>query len=184
MINPSKAENMAIVAVGGYGRGGLAPGPISIFCFCCPTSRPPGASKLSNTCSTMLWDMGLKVGHSTRNIDECIRFSARRHDDPHGNSRCAISHRQSRAPSKRLLPVFDEEIVKDTGPEFIQAKLAERDQRHRKAGETWAIWLSRTSRKARAASATCIRCSGSPNIFTVSKRKKSWSSPAFCHEPS
>ena len=23
----------------------------------------------------MLWDLGLKVGHATRNIDECIRLS-------------------------------------------------------------------------------------------------------------
>jgi [protein-PII] uridylyltransferase len=31
---------------------------------------------------------------------------------------------------------FDREVVKSTGPEYVQAKLAERDARHAKAGES------------------------------------------------
>lgn len=58
MINPSKAENMAIVAVGGYGRGGLAPGSDIDLLFLLPYKQTPRASKLSNTCSTCCgtWD--------------------------------------------------------------------------------------------------------------------------------
>ena len=55
---PSGAERMAVVATGGYGRGLMAPDPISICCSSCPTSRPPGANRsrkpFSIACGT--WD--------------------------------------------------------------------------------------------------------------------------------
>ena len=135
MVNPSKAENMAIVAVGGYGRGGLAPGSDIDLLFLLPYKQTPWGEQVVEYMLYMLWDMGLKVGHSTRNIDECIRLS--REDM---TIRTALLDARfltgNRELFKTLVTRFDEEIVKDTGPEFIQAKLAERDQRHRKAGET------------------------------------------------
>ncbi|URQ74597.1 MAG: [protein-PII] uridylyltransferase [Candidatus Ochrobactrum gambitense] len=135
MVNPSKAENMAIVAVGGYGRNGLAPGSDIDLLFLLPYKQTPWGEQVVEYMLYMLWDMGLKVGHSTRNIDECIRLS--REDM---TIRTAILDARFLTGNKDLFTAlvtrFDEEIVKDTGPEFIQAKLAERDERHRKAGET------------------------------------------------
>ena len=62
---------------------------------------------------------------------------------------------------------FEAEIAKGTAAEFVGAKLAERDARHRRLGDS-ATWSSPTSRKARAACATSTRCSGSPNTSTAS----------------
>ncbi len=183
MINPSKAENMAIVAVGGYGRGGLAPGSDIDLLFLLPYKQTPWGEQVVEYMLYMLWDMGLKVGHSTRNIDECIRLS--REDM---TIRTAILDARfltgNRELFKTLVTRFDEEIVKDTGPEFIrQAKLAERDQRHRKAGETRYL-VEPNVKEGKGGQRDLHTLFWITKYFTVSKRKKSWSSSAFCHEPS
>src|SRR5690606_11590424 len=73
--NRSKAETMAIVAVGGYGRGGLAPGSDIDLKFILPYKQTPWGEQIVEYILYMLWDMGLKVGHATRNIDESIRLA-------------------------------------------------------------------------------------------------------------
>ncbi|WP_343313348.1 [protein-PII] uridylyltransferase [Brucella sp. BE17] len=134
-VNPSKAENMAIVAVGGYGRGGLAPGSDIDLLFLLPYKQTPWGEQVAEYMLYMLWDMGLKVGHATRNVDECMRLS--REDMTIRTSILDARYLTgNRDLFNTLITRFDEEVVKDTGPEFIQAKLAERDARHRKAGET------------------------------------------------
>ena len=133
--NPSAAEHMAVVAVGGYGRGTLAPASDIDLLFVLPYKQTPWGEQVAEYMLYMLWDLGLKVGHATRNIDECIRLS-----------RTDVTIRTSilearfitgdEALFSTLVERFDEEVVKDTGAEYVQAKLAERDARHAKAGES------------------------------------------------
>ncbi|WP_336055584.1 [protein-PII] uridylyltransferase [Nitratireductor sp. CH_MIT9313-5] len=133
--NRSTAEWMAVIAVGGYGRGTLAPGSDVDLLFLLPYKQTPWGEQVAEYMLYMFWDMGLKVGHATRNVDECIRLS-----------RTDITIRTAVLESRficgdaglndQLLTRFDEEVVKDTGAEFIQGKLAERDTRHQKAGES------------------------------------------------
>src|ERR671936_476263 len=73
--NPSAAERMTIVAVGGYGRGTLAPGSDIDLLFVLPYKQTPWGEQIVEYMLYMLWDMGLKVGHATRNIEECLRLS-------------------------------------------------------------------------------------------------------------
>lgn len=133
--NPSKAERMAIIAVGGYGRGALAPGSDIDLLFLLPYKQTPWGEQVVEYVLYMLWDMGLKVGHATRNIDETIRLS--REDM---TIRTAVLEARYLCGSRELYDEmtrrFGEEVVKGTAPQFIQAKLAERDARHRKTGET------------------------------------------------
>ncbi|MBL8572383.1 MAG: [protein-PII] uridylyltransferase [Hyphomicrobiaceae bacterium] len=131
--NPSSAERMTITAVGGYGRGTLAPGSDIDLLFLLPYKQTPWGESIVEYILYMLWDMGLKVGHATRNIDECIRLS--RSDL---TIRTAILEARylwgDRALMDDLLTRFDKEVVSGTGPDYIAAKLAERDDRHRKQG--------------------------------------------------
>ena len=73
--NPSAAERMSIVAVGGYGRGTLAPGSDVDLLFLLPYKQTPWGEQIVEYILYMLWDLGLKVGHATRNIDECLRLA-------------------------------------------------------------------------------------------------------------
>ncbi|QPC86306.1 [protein-PII] uridylyltransferase [Mesorhizobium sp. NBSH29] len=133
--NPSSAERMAVVAVGGYGRGTLAPGSDIDLLFLLPYKQTPWGEQIIEYMLYMLWDMGLKVGHATRNTDECLRLS--RSDM---TIRTAVLEARFVRGDKKLfddlINRFDEEVVKDTGAEYAQAKLAERDERHRRKGES------------------------------------------------
>jgi [protein-PII] uridylyltransferase len=129
------AERMSVIAVGGYGRGMLAPGSDIDLLFLLPKKHTAEAEKIAEYMLYMLWDLGLKVGHSTRNLDECMRLS--RTDV---TIRTAILEARYVWGDEKLFDElvtrFDEEVVKDTGAEYVQAKLAERDQRHSKIGDT------------------------------------------------
>ena len=126
---------MAVVATGGYGRGTLAPGSDIDLLFLLPAKQTAVGGQAVEYMLYMLWDMGLKVGHATRDVDECIR-----------QARADITIRTSILEARflwadetlyeTLMACFDREVVKDTGPEYVQAKLAERDERHAKAGDT------------------------------------------------
>ncbi len=131
--NRSTAERMAIVAVGGYGRGTLAPGSDVDLLFLLPYKQTPWGESVVEFILYMLWDLGLKVGHATRSIDECIRLA--RSDM---TIRTAVLEARyiwgERPLYDTLVTRFDAEVVKGTGQEFIAAKLAERDERHRQQG--------------------------------------------------
>ena len=133
--NPSKAETLSIAAVGGYGRGALAPGSDIDLLFLLPYKQTPWGETVVEYILYVLWDLGLKVGHSTRTIPECIRLS--REDF---TIRTAILEARyldgDEALFNELEKRFDEELVKGTGNEFVEAKLAERDVRHARAGES------------------------------------------------
>ena len=133
--NRSSGERMAVVAVGGYGRGTLAPGSDIDLLFVLPYKQTPWSEQIVEYMLYILWDLGLKVGHATRNIDECVRLS--RQDM---TIRTSILEARfilgDEALFAELMQRFDQEVVQATGADFVQAKLAERDERHRKAGES------------------------------------------------
>lgn len=73
--NPSDAERMAVVATGGYGRGLLAPGSDIDLLFLLPYKQTPWGESVAEYMLYMLWDLGFKVGHATRNVDQCVKLS-------------------------------------------------------------------------------------------------------------
>ena len=133
--NPSSAERMAIVAVGGYGRGTLAPGSDIDLLFLLPYKQTPWGEQVVEYMLYMLWDMGLKVGHATRNVEECLRLAR-------GDVTISTALLEARflwgeeSLYEELVERFDSEVVRTSGPEYVQAKLAERDARHAKGGES------------------------------------------------
>ncbi len=133
--NLSQGERMSVVAVGGYGRGTLAPGSDIDLLFLLPYKLTALGESLVEYILYMLWDMGFKVGHATRTLEECIRLSR---DDM--TIRTAILEARflwgNTDLFDEMLARFNKEIVSSTAKEFIEAKLSERDERHRKSGES------------------------------------------------
>jgi len=129
------AEVMGIAAVGGYGRDTLAPYSDIDLLIIHPYKRTPWAESIAEYMMYMLWDMGLKVGHATRSIDDCVRLA--RQDI---TIRTALLEARyvsgSRDLVNELKQRFWDEIAKGTGAEFVREKLAERDARHKRIGNS------------------------------------------------
>ncbi len=122
-----------IVAVGGYGRGMLAPGSDIDLLFLLPDNSTPAAEKVAETLLYLLWDLRQKVGHATRTVDECLK-QARRDMTIRTTLTEARLVTGDRTLFDTLLARFDKEIVAKTAPEFVAAKLAEREERVKRAG--------------------------------------------------
>ena len=73
--NPSDAERMAIVATGGYGRGLLAPFSDVDLLFLLPYKQTPWGESVVEYMLYLLWDLGLKVGHATRTVDQSLKLA-------------------------------------------------------------------------------------------------------------
>ncbi|RCW27068.1 UTP--GlnB (protein PII) uridylyltransferase GlnD [Ciceribacter lividus] len=129
------AAKIAVSAVGGYGRGTLAPGSDIDLLFVLPAKFTPDMHSAVEFVLYLLWDMGFKVGHATRTIEECIRLSK-----TDMTIRTAILETRFVCGREELVGElhqrFDHDVTRDTAPEFIAAKLAERDERHRKSGDS------------------------------------------------
>ncbi len=125
----------ALVATGGYGRGVLAPFSDIDLLFLTDKPAGPRAQRIVEFVLYLLWDLGLKVGHATRSIRECMEEAARDSTVLTAlvDTRFLIGER----------PVFDrfQEVFHRTrrdhglGP-FLAAKRAERVARHARYGES------------------------------------------------
>ena len=133
--NPSEAETIAIAAVGGYGRGTLAPGSDIDLLFIHSYKQTPWGEQVTEYVLYMLWDLGQKVGHAVRSVDDCLRM-ARQDMTVRTATLEARYLTGDRALFNELVHRFEAEIMPRTGPEFIAAKMAERDERHRQMGNT------------------------------------------------
>ncbi len=69
----SAADTLALVAVGGYGRGELLPCSDIDVMVLLPQGEQPGWTAALERFLTFLWDIGLEIGHSVRTIDDCQR---------------------------------------------------------------------------------------------------------------
>ena len=131
--NPSQSERIAVVAVGGYGRGTLAPGSDVDLLFLFPHKQTAWGESVVEAMLYPLWDLKLKVGHSVRSLDDCVR-----------EARADMTIRTAMLEVRfvagdvmlfhDLVRRFGAEVVEGTAPAFTEAKLQERETRVRRAG--------------------------------------------------
>ena len=131
--NPTFAERLAIVAVGGYGRGLLAPGSDIDLLFLLPYKQTPWGESVIEAVLYILWDLRQKVGHATRSVAECMRQSR-------GDMTIRTTLLEARfilgnaELFSELQDSFFREAARPDTAEFVAAKLAERAARVKRAG--------------------------------------------------
>ncbi|HEX9859237.1 MAG TPA: [protein-PII] uridylyltransferase [Paracoccaceae bacterium] len=131
--SPTETERICVLAVGGYGRAEMAPHSDVDLLFLTPWKMTPWAESVIESMLYMLWDLKLKVGHASRTVRDCIRLG--REDI---TIRTALLEHRFLAGDKALATELGDrlwsDLFRNTGPEFIEAKLAERAERHRRQG--------------------------------------------------
>ncbi|MDB5680995.1 MAG: bifunctional uridylyltransferase/uridylyl-removing protein [Sphingomonas bacterium] len=135
LSNPTAAERLTLLAVGGYGRGEMAPYSDVDIAFLTPWKETPWHEQVVETLLYSLWDLGLKVGQSVRSIDEMVRQAK-----GDVTIRTALLEARYVWGDQELYDEaarrFKAEVQSDTARTFIAEKLAERDLRHKRMGDT------------------------------------------------
>ncbi|MFZ2997881.1 [protein-PII] uridylyltransferase [Sphingobium sp.] len=133
--NRSTGERIALMAVGGYGRGEMAPHSDVDIGFITPWKPTGWTEQVIESMLYSLWDLGLKVGHSSRSIDETMRMAK-----SDLTVRTALLEARyvwgDRALYEETSTRFDAEVMQGTARAFVTDKLAERDERHRRMGDS------------------------------------------------
>ncbi|MDE0590352.1 [protein-PII] uridylyltransferase [Halocynthiibacter sp. C4] len=130
---PTDGERLTLLGVGGYGRAEMAPGSDVDLLFLTPYKITPWAESVIESMLYILWDLRLKVGHSSRTVKDCVRLG--REDI---TIRTALLEHRYIAGAEDLMGDLEDSLYKNlfkgTAAEFIEAKLQERAERHKKQG--------------------------------------------------
>ncbi len=135
VANRSSSERIAVLAVGGYGRGEMAPHSDVDIAFVTPYKRTAWTEQVVEAMLYLLWDLGLKVGQSSRSLDETVKMAQ---DDL--TIRTALLESRfvwgDRDVYEEAAARFWSEVVGKTGPEFVRLKMVEREERHKRMGDS------------------------------------------------
>jgi [protein-PII] uridylyltransferase len=130
---PSETERMAVMAVGGYGRGEMAPFSDVDLLFVTPWKMTPHIESVIESVLYMLWDLHMKVGHASRTVKECLRLG--KQDVTIRTSLLEMRYLAGDADiGDELRTALRDQLFRGTLGEFIEAKLEERTNRHKKQG--------------------------------------------------
>jgi len=133
--NRSTGERIAIMAVGGYGRGEMAPHSDVDIAFLTPSKQTAWCEQVIEAMLYFLWDLGLKVGHSSRSLDDMVRMAK-----SDLTIRTALLEGRyvwgDQALFDQAQARFFAEVVAGTERDFVTDKLAERNERHKRLGDS------------------------------------------------
>ncbi len=133
--NRSTGERLTIMAVGGYGRGEMAPHSDVDIAFLTPIKSTAWCEQVIEAMLYFLWDLGLTIGHSSRSLDEMVKMC-----------KSDLTIRTAMLEGRYVWgdqPLFEEaqrrfwkDVVSGTERQFISEKLAEREERHKRMGDS------------------------------------------------
>jgi len=133
--DPKAEPDFALIATGGYGRGVLAPYSDIDLLFLSDAPLGPQGRRAVEFMLYLLWDLGLKVGHATRTVSECV-------EDAKGDVtiQTALIDARHLAGDRAVFDRFDaafRAFRKQSGlAPFLVAKRNERAARHARYGDS------------------------------------------------
>ncbi len=130
----SEPHLITIMAVGGYGRAEMAPFSDIDILFLMPEKYGSEQKSMVEAILYALWDIKLKIGYAVRTIPECLSLGKQ----DFTIRTALLEHRHLVGDlklSRELKVSLWEKLFKNSGSEFIEAKLKEREVRHLKNGE-------------------------------------------------
>lgn len=134
-VNRTAGERLTIMAVGGYGRGEMAPHSDVDIAFLTPGKQTHWCEQVIESMLYFLWDLGLKIGHSSRSLDDMVRMSK-------SDITICTANLEGRYVWGDQ-PLFDQararffaEVVAGTERQFVTEKLNERNERHKRLGDS------------------------------------------------
>ena len=135
VANRSTGERLALIAVGGYGRGEMAPHSDVDIAFITPAKPTAWCEQVIEAILYFLWDLGLTVGHSSRSLAEMVRMAK---EDL--TIRTALLEGRylwgDQALFDEASALFWREVVPGSESRFVTEKLAEREARHQRMGDS------------------------------------------------
>ena len=126
------APEISLVAVGGYGRGELYPGSDVDLLVLVPTGFDPAQDSRIEQMVGLLWDIGLDVGHSVRNPDECVAEA-----DNDITIQTALLEARLLAGNDTLFVMLQRLMARHlNAADFFRAKMLEQEERYAKHNDT------------------------------------------------
>jgi [protein-PII] uridylyltransferase len=126
---------IAIVGLGGTGRGEMAPYSDLDLMVLTAKAPMPGQEQAAEAMFHLLWDLKLKVGHSVRSVPQLLALAKK-----DMTIRTAFLEARWLWGDEKVFDLamarFRKDVVARSAAEFVAAKLAERDERHVRMGDT------------------------------------------------
>lgn len=170
-------SGLCLMAVGGYGFGSMCPGSDLDLLFL--GGKPAQNGKLKASIEMflyLLWDLGFKVGHATRTVEECLKFAR----DDHSICTALLTRRRlfgSTNLANKLTQEFENKLLLDIKNSFLDQKLAERDARHEQwGGSRYALEPNVKESKGGLRDLDCLiwiarACFGTETFTSLMKKK-------------
>ena len=133
--NPTSGERLTVLAVGGYGRGEMALHSDVDIAFLTPWKQTSWGEQVIESMLYMLWDLRLKVGHSSRSLDDMVRMAK-----SDLTIRTALLESRyvwgDEALYDEATRRFERDVMAGTARAFVADKLQERNERHKRMGDS------------------------------------------------
>jgi [protein-PII] uridylyltransferase len=126
------SHEICLIAVGGYGRGELFPYSDVDLLILLPQNASAELNQSIEGLIGLFWDIGLAVGHSVRDLQECAHEASK-----DATVQTNLLEARYLTGSKNLYQQFEKLMADLINPaSFFQAKMLEQRQRHARFNDT------------------------------------------------